>query len=94
MKLKYVGARPIVSKSGVCFDETKPDKYTFLTPLIDILDALELEEKGQDIIDIKDMKIHKFYKDELIKSIQKYCLNLEDFFDKKDLSKIVKNIET
>ena len=84
MELKYVGARPIVTKNGVSFDETKPDKYTFLTPLIDILDALELEEAGQDVIDIKDMHIHKFHKDELMESIKQYCLNLEDFFDKRE----------
>lgn len=84
MKLEYVGARPIISKSGVCFDETKPDKYTFLTPLIDILDALELEEKGKNIIDIRDMVIHEFHKNELMSSVEKYCPNLKDFFDKKE----------
>jgi len=84
MELKYVGARPIVTKNGVSFDETRPDKYTFLAPLIDILDALELEEKGQEIIDITSMHIHKFYKKELMDSIKRYCLNLEDLFDKKE----------
>jgi hypothetical protein len=84
MELKYVGARPIVTKNGVCFDETKPDNYIFLTPIIDILDALESEEVGKDVIDIKNMEIHHFRKDELMTSVQKYCLNLEDLFKKRE----------
>jgi len=84
MELKYVGARPIISKSGICFDETKPDNYIFLTPIIDILDALDLVEVGQDTVNIRDMKIHHFKKDELLTSIKKYCLNWEDLFNKRE----------
>jgi len=84
MELKYVGARPIVTKSGVCFDETKPDNYIFLTPIIDILDALEDVEVGKDIVDIKNMEINHFTKNELITSIKKYCLNWEDLFKKRE----------
>ena len=84
MELKYVGARPIISKSGICFDETKPDNYIFLTPIIDILDALDLVEVGQDTVNIRDMKIHHFKKDELVTSIKKYCLNWEDLFNKRE----------
>ncbi|MDF1880087.1 hypothetical protein JHD50_02020 [Sulfurimonas sp. MAG313] len=28
MKLKYVGAMPLISDKGVGFDHTQPDKYT------------------------------------------------------------------
>ncbi|SFV64967.1 hypothetical protein MNB_SV-9-1719 [hydrothermal vent metagenome] len=84
MKLKYVGARPIVSKYGVSFDETKPDKYTFLTPTIDILDALELEEEGQDIIDIRNMKINHLKSDDLMDAVKRYCFNLDELFEKRE----------
>ena len=85
MKLKYVGARPIISKSGVCFDETKPDNYIFLTPIIDILDALEsINNRDKEVVDIVDMKIHHFHKNELIDSIGKYCKNLDELFEKRE----------
>ncbi len=40
MEFKYVGAMPVVSEKGVGFDETKPDKYTFLNATIELLEAL------------------------------------------------------
>ncbi len=41
MELKYVGAKPKVSGKGVSFDQTKPDKYTFLTAAVELLEAFD-----------------------------------------------------
>jgi len=35
MKLQYVGDLPSVSKRGVGFDKSKPDKYNFLQPAVE-----------------------------------------------------------
>jgi hypothetical protein len=43
MELKYVGAKPKVSGKGVTFDQTKPDRYTFLTAAVELLEALSFE---------------------------------------------------
>jgi len=40
MQLKYVGDLPIVSKNGVGFDHTQPDKYTYLQAAAELLEAL------------------------------------------------------
>ena len=40
MELKYVGDMPKVSKNGVSFDHTQVDKYTYLSPAVDLLEAL------------------------------------------------------
>jgi len=40
MQLKYVGDLPIVSKGGVGFDHTQPDKYKYLQATAELLEAL------------------------------------------------------
>ncbi len=40
MKLKYVGDMPVVSKTGIAFDHTKPDKYSYLSAAAELLEAL------------------------------------------------------
>ena len=40
MQLKYVGDLPIVSKNGVGFDHTQPDKYKYLQASAELLEAL------------------------------------------------------
>jgi hypothetical protein len=44
MQLKYVGDLPIVSKGGVGFDHTRPDKYTYLQAAAELLEALSYGE--------------------------------------------------
>ena len=44
MQLKYVGDLPIVSKGGVGFDHTQPDKYTYLQAAAELLEALSYSE--------------------------------------------------
>lgn len=41
MRLTYVGALPRISSRGVSFDQTQPDKYTFLTAAVELLNALD-----------------------------------------------------
>ena len=40
MELKYVGPMPVVSDRGIGFDQTKPDKFTFLNAAVELLEAL------------------------------------------------------
>lgn len=40
MQLKYVGDMPKVSKHGVSFDHSQPDKYTYLQAAAELLEAL------------------------------------------------------
>jgi len=44
MQLKYVGDLPIVSKGGVGFDHTEPDKYVYLQAAAELLEALSYGE--------------------------------------------------
>ena len=40
MKLKYVGDMPVITKNGVNFDHSRPDKYTYLSGAVELLEAL------------------------------------------------------
>ncbi len=78
MQLKFVGSRPVVNKGGVSFDESKPDKYTLFIPSLDLLEALELEEKKQDTINLTTMTLHTYKKEKLSEAIKKQCYRLEE----------------
>jgi len=48
MKLHYVGAKPIVNHRGVSFDDTKPDRYSFLSPAIELLETLNFDAEEEE----------------------------------------------
>ena len=80
MELKYVGARPIVSQHGVSFDKTKPDSYTFLNAVVELLEALSFEE-----VENKKLYLHNFSGKEyngrqLVELLKKYCTDADEIF--------------
>ncbi len=80
MKLTYVGAKPKVSGRGVTFDQTKPDKYTFLNAVIELLEALKLDELVDKSVHLESIA-HKDYTGvELVDMLSKHCKNPEEAF--------------
>lgn len=79
MKLKYVGAMPQVSSKGVSFDQTQPDKYTFLNAAVELLEALSFgpTETTQHLYNTGGKEYSGI---ELIELLKKYCKNLDDIF--------------
>ncbi len=74
MKLQYVGARPIVSKNGVSFDQTKPDKYTFLPVAIELLEALDSVQADENgVIDLKNLDAREYRPSVLLELLKKHC---------------------
>ena len=74
MKLQYVGAKPIVSKNGVSFDQTKPDKYTFLPVALELLEALDtaqVDESGS--VDLKKLDAKEYRPSEMLELLKKHC---------------------
>lgn len=75
MRLKYVGDLPSVSNKGVAFDKTQPDKYTFLQPAVELLEALSYgpTETTQHLHSLSGQS----YSDEdLLEMLKKYCVDL------------------
>jgi len=80
MELKYVGAKPNVSARGVSFDQTKPDKYTFLNAAVELLEALSHEPASDRKIYVDPSKGKDYSSRELTDLLKKHCENLDDIF--------------
>jgi len=84
MELKYVGARPSVSQRGVNFDQTKPDKYTFLGATVELLDALSFKDNGDKSIHLYHVEPKEYKSTELLEVLKKHCKNIDDVFEKRE----------
>ena len=83
MKLKYVGAMPVVSNKSVGFDETKPDKYTFLNAAIELLEALSYGPT-ETTKHLHNVSGKEYSGSELIDLLQKYCTNIDEEIEKSE----------
>lgn len=77
MQIKYVGPKPVISKSGIGFASEYDDRYTYLNILIQLLQALDndyFENKTyQYAIDSKRLNDN-----EIVAGLLHYCGNLDD----------------
>jgi len=84
MELKYVGARPTVSQRGVNFDQTKPDKYTFLGAAVELLDALSFKDNGNKSLHLYHVDPKEYNSSELLDALKKHCKNIEVIFETRE----------
>jgi len=84
IKLKYVGSRPKVSGKGVTFDQTKPDRYTFLNAAIELLEALSFEAKEGKKVYLYDVKKKEYSSRKLTELLTKYCGDLDAIFNTRE----------
>lgn len=80
MELKYVGAKPKVSGKGVSFDQTKPDRYTFLNAAVELLEALSFETVEDKKIYLYNVEGKERSGGELMDLLKKHCVNPEEAF--------------
>ncbi len=80
MKLKYVGAKPNVSGRGVTFDQSKPDRYTFLNAAVELLEALSFEVTEDKKIYLYNVEGKERSGSELVTLLKKHCANPEEAF--------------
>ena len=81
MKLKYVGSKPKVSGKGVTFDQTKPDRYTFLNAAVELLEALSFEAKKDKKIYLYDVQKKEYNSRKLTELLKKHCDDLDAIFN-------------
>jgi len=99
MQLKYVGARPVVSKNGVSFDETKPDHYTFIAPVLDLLEAMKSMERAEGLLDLSEMTVHSYKPKELTESVLQCCDSVDEIMQQRGeqanerIDQIIKDIK-
>jgi hypothetical protein len=80
MQLKYVGAKVYVSGKGVSFDQTKPDRYTFLNAAVELLEALSFETSEDKKVYLYDVKDKERSGSELVEQLKKHCTDPEEAF--------------
>jgi len=80
MKLKYVGAKPNVSGRGVSFDQSKPDRYTFLNAAVELLEALSFEATEDKKIYLYNVEGKERSGSELVTLLKKHCANPEEAY--------------
>jgi len=80
MELKYVGAKPNVSARGVSFDQSKPDRYTFLNAAVELLEALSFEPTADKKIYLYNVEGKERSGSELVEMLKKHCANPEEAF--------------
>jgi len=84
IKLKYVGAKPKVSGKGVTFDQTKPDRYTFLNAAVELLEALSFEAKKDKEVYLYDVHKKEYNSRKLTELLKKHCGDLDAVFDSRE----------
>ncbi|RLA65678.1 MAG: hypothetical protein DRQ78_05105 [Epsilonproteobacteria bacterium] len=84
LKLKYVGSRPKVSGKGVTFDQSKPDRYTFLNAAVELLEALNFEIKEDKKIYLYDVKKKDYSSAKLTELLGKHCGDLDAIFNARE----------
>ena len=81
MELKYVGAKPSVSAKGITFDQTKPDRYTFLNAAVELLEALSFESTEDKKLYLYNVSGKELNGRELVDMLSKHCANPQEAFD-------------
>ena len=81
MELKYVGPKPIISHTGIEFDNNKEDKYIYLNIVVQLLKALD-HDYFEDKTYTYNADTSRLSNDELLQELKKYCPNLSSIMEK------------
>lgn len=85
MKLKYVGPKPIISHTGIEFDNNKEDKFAYLNIVVQLLKALN-HDYFEDKTYHYNANTSRLSENELLKELKKFCPNLESLIKSKNHS--------
>ncbi len=81
MELKYVGPKPIISHTGIEFDNNKEDKFVYLNIVVQLLRALD-HDYFEDRTYIYKANTSRLDNYELTRELKKYCPDLESLMKK------------
>lgn len=83
MELKYVGDLPKVSKHGVRFDHTRPDKYTYLQAAAELLEALSYGATvtTQHLYNLEGKELSSA---DILRLLRKHIKGVERVFDERE----------
>lgn len=80
MNLKYVGPKPIISHTGIEFDNNKEDKFVYLNIAIQLIKALR-DENLRGSTYKYEADTSRLERDELFSELKKYCDDLTSIIE-------------
>nr|WP_321265498.1 hypothetical protein [uncultured Sulfurimonas sp.] len=83
MQLKYVGPKPIISHTGIEFDNNKEDKYIYLNIVVQLLKALD-HEYFEDKTYNYEASTKRLSSEELYDELKNRCPNLSALMEKEN----------
>lgn len=81
MTLKYVGPKPIISHTGIEFDNNKEDKFAYLNIVVQLLKAID-HKYFEDKIYTYDADAGRLTSDELLNELKKYCPQVDQLMQR------------
>lgn len=77
MSLKYAGPKPIISHTGIEFDNNKEDKYVYINIATQILKSISHEYVNNKVYSY-DIKTSRFSGDDLLQELKNICPNIDE----------------
>lgn len=81
LELKYIGPKPIISHTGVEFDNNKKDKYVYLSIAVELVKALN-HDYFEDKIYTYEASNKTLDAKELFDEVKKICPDIEELMKK------------
>jgi len=83
MELKYVGPKPIISHTGINFDNNKEDKFVYLNIVVQLLKSLN-HKYITDKVYTYQSDMSRLSNDTLYDELKKFCPNINILMDDTD----------
>ena len=83
MELKYVGPKPIISHTGIEFDNNKDDKFTYLNIVVQLVKALS-HDYFEDKTYTYNADTQRINENELVRELKHICPDLDSIMNKEN----------
>ena len=80
MELKYVGPKPIISHTGIEFDNNKEDKYAYLNITLQLLKALS-HDYFEDKTYVYQADTQRYANEDLLHHLKEFCPNISSLME-------------
>lgn len=82
MEIKYVGPKPIISHTGIDFDNNKEDKFVYLNIVVQLLKSLN-HNYIKDKVYTYQTDTSRLTNDEQYQELKKYCPKISSLIEEK-----------
>ncbi|OQX58838.1 MAG: hypothetical protein B5M52_04580 [Helicobacteraceae bacterium 4484_230] len=80
MQLKFVGPKPIITQTGITFDNNKEDRFIYLNIAVQLLTAFNNDRLDNKVYTY-DVQNRRLSNEEIIEGVRKYCDDIDDIVE-------------